>query len=139
MSTPRSQAEAVKSALSSIAWSSASTVTTLQSLLNSEPKNAVKNVVHKDAKGAKGLPLADTGRATKSAASSKSKTKGARSAAIDIYEEPERILSPGEKHALATQVVNVTLKALADALKPEQKAHRRISSAKNNPCKSPSH
>ncbi|KAK4993530.1 separin protein [Elasticomyces elasticus] len=139
MSTPQSQAEAVKSALSSIAWSSASTVTTLQSLLNSEPKSAVKNVEHRDTTRAKGLPLADTGRATKSAASSKSKAKGARSAAIEVYEEPERILSPGEKYALATQVVNVTLKALADALKPEQKAHRRISSAKTNPCKSPGH
>ncbi|EON63321.1 hypothetical protein W97_02548 [Coniosporium apollinis CBS 100218] len=70
-------------------------------------------------------------RTQRSTADSKTKSRAKASTAVEIHEDVQPLLSPREKYILATETINTTLKTLGDALKPQPRAHKRVSSARN--------
>lgn len=115
------QVEAVKAALS-ISTCSSSTVKVLQDLLS------VNNSRDASAKGAQ--------TNTKAPPTRRTVQKQEKTTAVEVHDGSSP-LSPKERFKLATEIVNTTLKVLTDALKPQPKAHRRVSSTKNDAGKSP--
>lgn len=141
MVTPQIQAEGVKAALSSSTAASASTVTTLQSLL-SDPiaaKSTQDEAQQTTGRPSKTAGIVAKGRNVKTKIGAKARGKSAKERVADVHEDEARILSAKEKYGLATDVVNISLKTLTDALKPQPKAHRRVSSARNSAPPSPKH
>ncbi|TKA74965.1 hypothetical protein B0A49_03879 [Cryomyces minteri] len=131
------QADTIRTALSSTSSCSSSTVTTLQTLLGS---------VHKPSK----IAPPPSKRALKSAITTvalntathriktvpKARSKSRVAVTVEVLEDGViHSVAPKEKLMLATEVVNASLKTLTDALKPQPKSHRRVSSTKNNPLK----
>lgn len=123
MATPESLAEAVKAAITS-GSTSPSTVTTLQTLLGSVP--------------VPGSQLVTTGRNAKTTATSrtakpaKSTKPAARASKKDqdfqIHQDNTRSLPPKARYALATEVINLSLKVLSAAVVDKTKAQKRLSS-----------
>lgn len=115
-----SQAEIVKDALQSGA-ASASTVTTLQSLLSSETSCTTKP----SSKPRNGRTTAaeQQSRLTKTAATRSARIR--KPQAVAIHEDTPDVLSPKQRYALATSVINITLKTLTESLK-ERQASRKV-------------
>jgi separase len=114
MTTPKLQCEAVKTAISS-GNATASTVTTLQSLLSSEAKSTATT-------------KAATTQPKKTVATKKTtatKTTGAKLSRngepIGVHQDDVRSLTPKERYTLATEIVNITLKHLTESLKSRTK------------------
>jgi separase len=120
VSTPQAQSDAVKSTISTNN-ATASTVTTLQSLLSAEAKSTTTN------KSANAPSIAPT-RARKQAIAkaNTSKTPASRKEkSIDVHQDENRSLTAKERYALATEVVNITLKVLTETLKAKTKAQSK--------------
>ncbi|TKA68951.1 hypothetical protein B0A49_04657 [Cryomyces minteri] len=142
MAPAQVQADTIRTALSSTSSCSSSTVTTLQTLLGSVPKPPK-------------IALPPSKRALKSATTTvalntathriktvpKARSKSRVAVTVEVLEDGviHSVLAPKEKLMLATEVVNASLKTLTDALKPQPKSHRRVSSTKNNPLNSSNH
>ncbi|KAK5123288.1 hypothetical protein LTR85_002718 [Meristemomyces frigidus] len=123
MATPLSLSDAVRATLSD-GTASASTVTTLQSLLapDRQPGKPEPN------DGANAPTVSVKGRTTKGTG-----RKVAAKLQIPIHEDKPKptLLPPKAKYALATEVVNTTLKALTATTKPRSKASIDLSAARN--------
>lgn len=134
MQTAQVQAESVKDALRS-GKASASTVTTLQSLLRAEAKPKVAN----EAKST-------TGRTTKAAPKPTTRTVCSKNPSqakgepqdVLVHGDAANSLGPKEQYALATEVVNLTLKVLSDALKTPAESRPRPKHARNDGPTTPS-
>lgn len=132
MGSPQDQAQAVKTAIAS-GNATTSTVTTLQSLLSAEPKT-------KDFAKTKTI---QPGKRPASAAkvTAKSAKTGSRARTgtepIEIHKDGNQLLAPKERYSLATEVVNITLKQLADALKSRPKLGSTQSSDHTNTQSTP--
>ncbi|KAK4545425.1 hypothetical protein LTR36_002775 [Oleoguttula mirabilis] len=120
MATSVSLAGAVKTALSE-GSAFASTTTTLQSLLGPDgpPRNPECHAVIKTTTaGAKVRTTKSTGR------------KVATKPQIPVLEDTPKALPPKAKYALATDIVNITLKVLTTATKVQPKSNRGKSAAR---------
>ncbi|KAM0717510.1 hypothetical protein Q7P37_007362 [Cladosporium fusiforme] len=114
MSTPQAQSEAVRTAISS-GNATASTVTTLQSLLSAETKV-------KTASKTGNAPVDSKTTAKRPTATAKPASKVPnKSNSIEVHKDGSRSLAPKERYTLATEVVNLTLKVLSEALKSQLK------------------
>lgn len=121
MATPHAQAQAVKTAISG-GNATASTVTTLQSLLSSEAKPTTVKVATKKTTTAKKAT-------TTKAAGSKASQNGD---AIGVHHDDVRSLAPKERYTLATEIVNITLKNLTESLKSRPKQQNKAAAAAAN-------
>ncbi|KAJ9643515.1 separin protein [Coniosporium tulheliwenetii] len=119
--------------LASTSICSSSTTARLQDLLSTAPKPASKpsdeNVKPKTARSA----ATTATRTQRAIAESKTRTKAKAPITVEIHEDIQPQLSPREKYILATETINTTLKTLGDALKPQPRTHKRVSSARNEP------
>ncbi|KAK4508314.1 hypothetical protein PRZ48_002052 [Zasmidium cellare] len=126
MSTAEALAESVKAAISG-GNATSSTVTTLQSLLSSAAGAPSKaSTTTQDTRNER--TTSKTARPVKTV---KAPAKTARKAqTVQVLEDEARSLAPKARYALATEVVNITLKVLSDASKqpPKPKTHGRRSS-----------
>lgn len=111
MSTPHAQSKAVRTAIST-GNATASTVTTLQSLLSSETKAKTASKTGEDSKTTAKRPTVTS----KSGSRAPSRTN-----TIEVHKDGSRSLAPRERYTLATEIVNLTLKVLSDALKAQPK------------------
>ncbi|AEO57472.1 hypothetical protein MYCTH_2117988 [Thermothelomyces thermophilus ATCC 42464] len=118
MDTPLSQADAVRGAVSSVATCTPATSALLKTLLL--PKDSETPTVD----DANTRPAAKTANSARSRTNTvtRAPSKRARAAAAPA---PDEGLSAREKAALATHVVNATLKALGEAAKPSSAAAPR--------------
>lgn len=112
MASVKEEVESVKVALKN-GTATTSTVTILQSLLSLDTNG---RVVIAD-KRADELTAATTSRRT-AALKAKPVVKTKKNASVKKHEDAPKALLPRERYALATEVVNITLKVLTDALKP---------------------
>jgi separase len=120
LATPQAQSDAVKTAISTNN-ATASTVTTLQSLLSAESKPTTSN---KSANAPSTAPTrARKPTTTKTNTSRAPATKKEKS--IDVHQDENRSLTAKERYALATEVVNITLKVLTETLKAKTKAQSK--------------
>lgn len=129
MATPESPAETVRNALNS-GSASASTVTTLQTLLSS----VSKPVSQLEAVGPAALKAAATSRTTKISRPPKSTARAKTSNRdqdqdFQIHQDSSRTLPPKARYALATDIVNICLKVLSEATTQPPKGYRRESGA----------
>lgn len=113
MATPAARADAVKAALSGKS-ASASTVTTLQSLLDTGSASTT-SADHAESK--RYVPTKTATVRNPKATNRKAATKPG----IAVHEDAPETLTPKAKSGLATEVVNITLKALTDASKVKSK------------------
>jgi separase len=120
VSTPQAQSDAVKSAISTNN-ATASTVTTLQSLLSAETKSTSTNKsANAPTTGPTRAKKPTTTKANSSKAPASKKEKS-----IDVHQDENRSLTAKERYALATEVVNITLKVLTETLKAKTKAQSK--------------
>jgi separase len=120
VSTPQAQSDAVKTAISTNN-ATASTVTTLQSLLSAESKSTTTNKsATAPTTGPNRARKPTTTKANSSKAPSSKKEKS-----IDVHQDENRSLTGKERYALATEVVNITLKVLTETLKAKNKAQSK--------------
>lgn len=124
MADPRSQLDAVKAAIQSAATCSASTVTALQGLLSATNQKETSSTSKRT------IGARTTKTPMKTTTVRKTTAKKAKDTAVEVHQD-HNALQPREKHRLATDVVNATLKVLTDSLKPQPKALRRVSSVQN--------
>jgi separase len=123
MATPHVQSQTVKNAISS-GNATASTVTTLQSLLSSETKPTTVKVATSQPK--------KTTAAKKTAATKTAGSKASQNGdAIGVHQDNVRSLAPKERYALATEIVNITLKNLTESLKSRPKQQNRSTAVAN--------
>ncbi|KAM0712741.1 hypothetical protein Q7P35_000188 [Cladosporium inversicolor] len=120
MTTPQVQSQAVKAAISG-GNATASTVTTLQSLLSSETKPTAVKVATKKTTAAKKTTTTKT-------AGSKASQNGD---AIGVHQDNVRSLAPKERYTLATEIVNITLKVLTESLKSRPKQQNKSTAIVN--------
>lgn len=121
MTTPQVQSQAVKNAISS-GNATASTVTTLQSLLSAEAKSTTA------AKVATTQPKKTAGVKKTTATKAASSKASQNVEVIGVHQDNTRSLAPKERYTLATEVVNITLKNLTESLKSRPK-HQHISTS----------
>lgn len=125
MTTPQLQAEAVKSAITN-GNATASTLTTLQSLLSAETKSTPPSKV----------ATTQPKRATASKKTTTTKRPGSTQShtgdAVGVHQDNVQSLSPKERYSLATEVVNITLKNLTETLKSRSKPPTRPTTATSN-------
>ncbi|KAF2141644.1 uncharacterized protein K452DRAFT_308730 [Aplosporella prunicola CBS 121167] len=121
----RPDLDAIKSQLSAPTCAPA-TVTALQQLLGAAGKPTAANDKEND-KPKTGRTAAATST-TKTKTATKARTKSKATSAVEVVEDVNHALLPREKFTLATTVVNSSLKALSDALKPQPKSHARVAS-----------
>jgi separase len=110
MTTPKLQCEAVKSAISS-GNATASTVTTLQSLLSSEARSTATT----KAATSQTKKIAATKKTTTTKTTSSKLSRNGEP--IGVHQDDVRSLTPKERYTLATEIVNITLKYLTESLK----------------------
>jgi len=121
ISTPQAQSDAVKTAISTNN-ATPSTVTTLQSLLSAEAKSTT--TTNKSANAPSTAP-------TRARKPTTTKANGTRAPAakkeksIDVHQDDNRSLTAKERYALATEVVNITLKVLTETLKAKTKLQNK--------------
>jgi separase len=119
-STPQAQSDAVKSAISTNN-ATASTVTTLQSLLSAEAKSTTTNKsANAPTTGQTRARKPTTTKANSSKAPASKKEKS-----IDVHQDENRSLTAKERYALATEIVNITLKVLTETLKAKTKVQSK--------------
>jgi len=102
----------IKNALLSATTCSAETVTTLHRLLHGHPKS-----FKEEGKNSKSNNVARSSAAGKKRAAKVTNGEPKHSGDVDICEEWDQCPSSHEKHLLATDVVNITLKTLTAAAK----------------------
>ncbi|GAB7326041.1 hypothetical protein MBLNU13_g10075t2 [Cladosporium sp. NU13] len=121
MATPHAQSQATKAAISG-GNATASTVTTLQSLLSSDAKPTT-------VKAATSQPKKTT--TTKKATATKTTgTKASQNGdSIGVHQDNVRSLAPKERYTLATEIVNITLKNLTESLRSRPKQQIRSAAA----------
>ena len=123
MTTPQAQSQAVKAAISG-GNATASTVTTLQSLLSSETKPTTVKVATSQPKKTTTARKAATAKTTGSKASQNGD-------AIGVHQDNIRSLAPKERYALATEIVNITLKNLTESVKSRPKQQSKSTAVVN--------
>ncbi|KAL7823410.1 peptidase family C50 domain-containing protein [Trichoderma gracile] len=104
MASSQAKVDAVKAAVASISSCTPATVVTLKELLLPESESQPPR------------PKSTAARSTKSAAATKTKGGTAREASSSSQAES---LTARERAALATHIINVTLKTLSEAVKPQ--------------------
>ena len=119
-STPQAQSDAVKVTIST-SNATPSTVTTLQSLLSAEAKPTISS---KSANNQPNGPIRVRKPTTTKANSTKAPATK-KEKLIDVHQDENRSLTAKERYALATEVVNITLKVLTEALKAKTKAQSK--------------
>ena len=120
MATPHAQSQAVKAAILG-GNATASTVTTLQSLLSAEAKPTTVKAATKKTTTAKKAT-------TTKAAGSKASQNGE---SIGVHQDNVRSLAPKERYTLATEIVNITLKNLTESLKSRPKQQNKSAATAN--------
>jgi separase len=123
MATPHVQSQTVKNAISS-GNATASTVTTLQSLLSSETKPTIAKVATSQPKKTTAAKKTATTKTTGSKASQNGD-------AIGVHQDSVRSLAPKERYTLATEIVNITLKNLTESLKSRPKQQNESKAVAN--------
>ena len=123
MTTSHAQSQAVKNAITS-GNATASTVTTLQSLLSSETKSTT-------IKAATVLPRKTT-TVRKTATTKTTGSKASQNGdTIGVHQDDVRSLAPKERYTLATEIVNITLKSLTESLKSRTKQQNKSNAVAN--------
>lgn len=120
VSTPQAQSDAVKTAISTNNATS-STVTTLQSLLSAEAKSTTTITTASKNTNASSTGSTRARKPTTTKANS-SRAPAKKEKSIDVHQDENRLLTAKERYALATEVVNITLKVLTESLKAKTKA-----------------
>jgi len=123
-STSLAQSDAVKTAISTNN-ATPSTVTTLQSLLSAEAKPTLPS------KTASSQPTRARKPTTTKASSAKPPTTK-KEKPIDVHQDENRSLTAKERYALATEVVNITLKVLTEALRAKTKGQSKSTLSQTN-------
>lgn len=123
MATPESLAATVRTAITA-GNASSSTVTTLQTLLSSVPRPASQLET-----ASRSAPTsAATSRSTKPTKPSRPAAKTSKEDQDFQIHEDTRTLQPKARYALATEIVNISLKVLSEAITAASKAHKEESS-----------
>jgi separase len=131
MTTPLAQSQAVKNAILS-GNATASTVTTLQSLLSSaEAKPTTVKVATTQPRKTTVVRKTAITKTTSSKVSQNGDT-------IGVHQDDVRSLAPKERYTLATEIVNITLKNLTESLKYRPKSQNKSAAIMNEQPSVPS-
>ncbi|KAF7197162.1 Separin [Pseudocercospora fuligena] len=146
MATTNDLARAVKEAISAGRATSA-TVSTLQTLLGTapaSPKPGSQQGTSGTSTRATRPPTSTSRTSTRTAKTSKATTvakvattSSTKKATVQVHEDASRLLAPKERYALATEIVNISLKVLTDAAKPHPRTdHATAHSVSSTPQRS---